>query len=341
VRLLAGVPKECFNEVMPGSIARNFHQGSRSEQLADYLFSAWGTVTPVRMSDDYGVDLYCTLTKLFGQRAMATDYYEVQVKSTDDPWCFADKESVEWLIKYPQPLFLARVDKKKGVIHVYHTMPRFFLAALAYVPDRLELRPEERDDGHFVEWKDGTAFSLSAPILRVTIADLLDDTRMEELRTVFTEWVRLDRDNCDLVRHGILRFRMPGSYGVNELPNLSVGEAGIRLPELPQIQRGIVATAEATECIGGQLGQRGDRYAALAAALFVDHLQQTYPDAFRGHIHWYHRLPADLGNIVCEGLNSALNAPHYRYAGIDAVAEALRSDPRVSEFLKTSKDSKR
>jgi hypothetical protein len=322
---------------MPGSIAPNFHQGSRSELLANYVFSAWGTVTPVRMSDDYGVDLYCTLTKLFGRRAMATDYYEVQVKSTDDPWCFADSESVDWLIRYPQPLFLARVDKKNGVVHVYHTMPRFFLAALGYLPYRLELRPEDRDDGHFVEWKNGTDFSLSAPILRVTIADLLDDARMEERRTVFAEWVRLDRDNCDLVRHGVLRFRMPGSYEVNKVPNLSIGEVGISLPELPQIQRGIVATAEAAECVGGQLGQRGDRYGALAAALFVDHLQQTYPDAFQSHIHWNQRLPADLGKIVCEGLNSTLNAPPYRCAGIDAVAEALRNDSLVSEFLKTKK----
>jgi hypothetical protein len=319
---------------MPGSIAPNLHQGSRSELLADYLFSTWGTVTPTRRSDDYGVDLYCTLTKLFGQRAMVTDYYEVQVKSTDDPWCFPGEESVEWLIKYPQPMFLARVDKKNGIIEVYHTMPRFLLAALACVPDRLELTPEDRDDGHFVEWKDGTSFSLSAPILRVTIADLLDDTRMKDLRTVFTEWIRLDRDNCDLVRHGILRFRMPDLYEVNKVPSLSIGEIGIALPELWQINRGIVATAEATECIGGQLGRRGDRYAALAAALFVDHVQQEYPDAFRGHIHWGHRLPADLGKIVCEGLNSALNgAPHYRYAGIDNVAEALQSNSQVTEFL--------
>ena len=33
---------------MPGAIAPNLHEGSRSEILADYLFSTWGTVTPVR-----------------------------------------------------------------------------------------------------------------------------------------------------------------------------------------------------------------------------------------------------------------------------------------------------
>jgi hypothetical protein len=38
---------------MPGAIARNPHEGSRSEVLADYLFSSWGTVSPVRRQDDH------------------------------------------------------------------------------------------------------------------------------------------------------------------------------------------------------------------------------------------------------------------------------------------------
>ena len=33
---------------MTGAYAPNPHEGSRSEILADYLFSSWGTVTPVR-----------------------------------------------------------------------------------------------------------------------------------------------------------------------------------------------------------------------------------------------------------------------------------------------------
>ncbi len=67
---------------MMGSVAANFHEGSRSETIADYLLSSWGTVTPVRRQDDHGLDLYCTLTERIGQRALVTDYYSVQVKST-------------------------------------------------------------------------------------------------------------------------------------------------------------------------------------------------------------------------------------------------------------------
>jgi len=70
---------------MPGAFAANLHEGSRSEILADYLFSTWGTVTPVRLQDDYGVDLYCTLSDRVGHRAVVSDYFLVQVKSTTDP----------------------------------------------------------------------------------------------------------------------------------------------------------------------------------------------------------------------------------------------------------------
>ena len=63
---------------MSGSIASNFHEGSRSEILADYLFSGWGTITPVRRQDDHGIDLYGGLAERKGQRSIITDYYVEQ-----------------------------------------------------------------------------------------------------------------------------------------------------------------------------------------------------------------------------------------------------------------------
>jgi hypothetical protein len=64
-----------------GAVAAGFHEGSRSEILADYLFSAWGTVTPARRQSDYGLDLYCTLTERVGQLARVREYFSVQAKS--------------------------------------------------------------------------------------------------------------------------------------------------------------------------------------------------------------------------------------------------------------------
>jgi hypothetical protein len=163
---------------MTGAYAPNPHEGSRSEILADYLFSSWGTVTPVRRQDDYGIDLYCTLSDRIGQRAVVRDYFVVQVKSGTDRWIFEHEESVRWLVEYPNPLFLACVDKKNLSVSVYLVMPRFHVWALGKLPVRLELKPEGRDDGKSVPWENGESFSLSAPIIRATIADLSDRDKM-------------------------------------------------------------------------------------------------------------------------------------------------------------------
>ena len=110
---------------MPLSYTLNFKEGSRSEILADYLFSQWGAVTPVRRQDDFGIDLYCTLFDKIGQLAVVRDYFSVQVKSDLGPWVFGGEEQVRWLVEYPSPSFLACVDKKKGSVAVYQLMPRF------------------------------------------------------------------------------------------------------------------------------------------------------------------------------------------------------------------------
>jgi hypothetical protein len=325
--------------VMAGSVAANFHEGSRSELLADYLFSTWGTVTPVRRQDDYGVDLYCTLTARSGQRAVVTGHYAVQVKSTTDPWVLNDEQSVRWLIEHPTPLFLACVDKAAGVLQLYHLMSRFYVWAMGTLPARLELRPEDVQDGGFVSWQHGEggeSFSLSAPILRATIADLVNGAALDTFREVLACWVQFDRENCDLVRQGLLRFRMPHTYRVNEVPKGGLVEQGLSTPEQGFLRRGILASAEGAECVGGQLGRSGDRRAALFAALFVDHLQRTYPDAFVDARRWGQRLPGDLGYIVGQSLNEALSdghGPPYQYSGIDAVTEALCSNAIVKKFL--------
>src|SRR5207244_1790537 len=137
-------------------------------------------------------------------------------------------------------------------------------------------------------------------------ADLLNNHTMSRLRDVFREWVGLDGGNCDLLRNGLLRFRMPEKYEVIQSPLGWIGEMGQRSPELSQMHCGILAAAESAECIGGQLGMKGDRAAALFAGLFVNHLNQGYRSVFQGYARW-DKLPGDLGRILCDGLKRASN----------------------------------
>jgi hypothetical protein len=88
---------------MTGSLSANFHEGSRSEYLAQFVFSSFGTAIPVPRQEDTGLDIYCTLLEQVGQRAWPRAYYSVQVKSTLGEWVFDGPESVRWIIEHPLP----------------------------------------------------------------------------------------------------------------------------------------------------------------------------------------------------------------------------------------------
>lgn len=326
-----------------GSIASNLHEGSRSEILADYLFSSWGTVSPVRRQDDHGVDLSCTLVERVGRRAWVRDYYSVQVKSGTAPWVFESQESVRWLVEHPVPLFLCAVDKAAGRVRVYHVMPRFCVWALGRLPTRLELVPESTTSGKFVEWHAGDVYSLSAPIIEANLDALIDEAQMLALGEVLSAWVQADRENCDLVRQGLLRFRMPTPYVTNEIPRRGLGEMGLSSPDKEFLVRGLARLAEAVQCIGGQRGQAGERRLALYAALFLDLIQKEHPDVFVTNPSFQHRVPGQLGHIVLQGLNEALEeldgpgADSYQYRGLDKVEELIAQLTLVRRFVEPPK----
>jgi Domain of unknown function (DUF4365) len=322
---------------MTGATAASFHEGSRSEILADYLFSAWGTVTPARRQSDYGLDLYCTLTERVGQRARVQEYFSVQVKSSDGAlWVFNDAASVKWLVDHPLPLFLCTVNKKQGVVRVYHTVPRFQIWALGALPDRVRLIPDDDGNGTFDPCAELPICSLSAPILQVNLQDLTDDVRMNQLRSVFAYWVRLDRDNCELVRAGLLRLRRPQSYETNKLPSTDT-QLELLYTDSHILNRGLFRLAEALDCIGGQLAHptRGNYAFSLDAALLLDRIQKEFPGVFEGNHFWQTRVPGLLNMFVVTRLRQAYGTG-YHYSGLDAVEKALDNIPLVKKYLEGS-----
>jgi hypothetical protein len=314
---------------MAGSVATNLHQGSRSELLADYLFSGWGPITPVRRQDDYGLDLFGGLAEQEGKRSVVKDYYVVQVKSTPEPWDFPDQESVKWLVEYPLPIFLSCVDKKKGVLSIYHVTPRF-CCAIGALPKSLVLVPEDVDEGECTQWTGGERYSLSAPILRVCLGDFLDVDRLSDLRGVFRHWVRVDRANVELRSRGLLRFRMPGTYSVNSLPSNDWVEYGNAHPDNESLARAVSTLTEVVECVGGQLGRRGDQRAMLLAALLLDQLQGRGKEGTTGKLT---RLSGELSISVSDRLNQLTGLTGYRHAGLDALASGFDTLPLVARFL--------
>ena len=142
------------NEPQTGSYAPNAREGARSEYLAHYVFSRFGTSLPVLRQEDHGLDLHCTLSERKGRRAWPVAYYSVQVKSTNRPVVYSSRESVEWLVGYPSALLLCVVDKKKAQIRVFQTMARFGAAVNIQLPERLRLvLSTPAGEGHTMGWR--------------------------------------------------------------------------------------------------------------------------------------------------------------------------------------------
>ncbi len=198
------------------------------------------------------------------------------------------------------------------------------------LPDSLELVPGEDEAGTF----DGSLEKTSAPILNLKWSDLIDGEMMLRMREVFAYWVQMDRDNCDLVRQSLLRFRTTTKYRSNEIPKKDLFELGLAWAEPQHLKRSIQCLAEQVECIGGQLGRRGERLVALEAALLLDQLQRSHAEAFENDIRFRHRLPGLLGMIVNNGINEALGSPSHLYAGVEAAERVLTNDPVIQKYLR-------
>jgi hypothetical protein len=63
--------------------------------------------------------------------------------------------------------------------------------------------------------KRGTTFSLSAPILKAPVQDLLDDNFHRNAWEVLRWWISIDLDNLQRIGAGLYTFKMPYEYSTN------------------------------------------------------------------------------------------------------------------------------
>jgi hypothetical protein len=203
----------------PGSIPTNIHEGSRSEYLAQYVFTAFGTASAVEHQEDHGIDLYCTLMDRVGHSSWPRAYYTVQVKSTHDAWEFEGAESVNWLLNHPLPLFLCVVSKKDARLQVFTTLARFSVAFPAQLPRIVRLRPGPLEEGSTViQSGDAWEVPLRHAILNATIEELLTDDCRSLWHSVLMDWAKLDEQAIRKHRNGILSATWP-TYETNTRPS--------------------------------------------------------------------------------------------------------------------------
>ena len=259
---------------MAGSIAANLHEGSRSEYLAQFVFSSFGTAIPVPHQEDTGLDIYCTLLERDGQRAWPRAYYSVQVKSTTEPWVFNGPESVRWIIEHPLPIFLCIVQKPEATIRVYHTTPRFAVWALPTHPNRLELIPGTETKARTVDWVTGDTFKLEAPILSFTIQEVLDRDFSIQVAEVLKFWIDYDVENLFRIKCGIHHFRVPANYETNTTRFTAWTGQGGRFRE----ESLLLAQSRLKELLGVIATHYYHKKDMVSAAIYAMALRQLAPD---------------------------------------------------------------
>lgn len=241
-------------ETFTGCTSANFHEAARSEYLAHYVFSSFGTSVPVPRQEDTGIDLICTLGERDGQRLWPIASYCVQVKSNYSPWVFADTRSIEWFVKNPLPIFLCVVDKKKATINIYQTNPRFHVWVDGCNLERLEVIPVENSNGEVqiydsYEEQDHNKqkYSLSAPIACFEISRILDESFHSNIRKLLKVWVESDRENIFRIQSNLPKLSTPIHYTTNEPRvegNLQIWRSSVSKSEHDEVLKSFVETAK-------------------------------------------------------------------------------------------------
>lgn len=274
-----------------------FHEGSRSEYLAQYVFSSFGTASAIPHQEDHGFDLYCTLAQEAGRVAWADKPYSVQVKSDGKPWAFKNRESVEWFVRHPLPLFLCVVDKENLRLKVFQTGPKYYYWALNLaLPDQLSLHPDmDADEGKCSFWHESANASLGAAIADFTLEQLKDDDFFRRIRAVLDGWLDVEYANLFQITAGVRLWTSPDVYKTNTPIAEYAKGTGYQSGPVDSLDQLKGPLAQMRHGVGWVLEQSlrlGDSRGALRAALFLHHFcpDRPYtPSYVSTFSHWLNR----------------------------------------------------
>jgi len=203
---------------MPGQLAANAHEGSRSEYLALYAFSALGTAVHAPHQEDSGVDLYATLGQRMGRLLAVEHYFLVQVKSTKDAIRFDSPEKVRWLLSHQYPFLLCVVDKSTTQIEVFQTLELTGLATkhgIQSITLSFENPPVASPQFQARSNDQQQTLFVGAPILRFGINETGAAQWRQSASQVLESWVALDQENILSRAAGFPLYRHPESYQTN------------------------------------------------------------------------------------------------------------------------------
>jgi hypothetical protein len=214
------------------------------------------------------------------------------VKSNPKPWTFPNKRSVKWLMENPMPVFLCVVNKAALKLQLYHTCPRFHIWSLPVRPDKLELIPGTEGKGECVKFEGGTSYSLSAPILALTINDIHNENSRKKVKDVLKFWIGIEEQNLRRVKNKILQFSMPDKYETNAKPGPAVIRYWSVNPSAKDRKQAISSLEPQLTWVAQILWNSGDMRGAVRALLL--------------HRHWFGDLNLSAASAL-RSIHHALN----------------------------------
>jgi len=191
-----------------GVTARNTRQGFRSEYIAKYIFSAFGTAVEVTSENDIGLDLLCNLTYDQDKLIVYKSTYGIQVKSSGATFKYSGKLATSWLSKMEFPLLLVEIDKEQSTVKVYSTwnLNRFILGLHtddeSNYPEEVIFDTTSTDVLIEPDCSNGIV-PVGRAILDFKFQDIDDSVTCNNLYSVLSEWLEIDDKNYAMRRDGV------------------------------------------------------------------------------------------------------------------------------------------
>jgi hypothetical protein len=219
--------------------------------------------------EDIGFDFFCSLISQESGFLKAGPVFAVQAKSSPDPIHYRKPHEIEWLRSLENPLLLCVADRKGLAMDVYSTW-NAMCGPLANGPHPITLLPGVARDSWpgVMHRDDGTQqIYLGSPIVRVTDADIFDDSRIGEIASVISEWVAFDRTNIVNRDAGMYWVQGPLAYETGQSPFTS-GQRGTAVywhpDNLSGCSRNLARVASAIALILRDFVPEADRTPAMA-----------------------------------------------------------------------------
>lgn len=191
-----------------GVTARNTRQGFRSEYIAKYIFSAFGTAINVTSENDIGLDLLCNLTFDQNKLIVYKSSFGIQVKSKGKQFKYSGKQATTWLSKLEFPIILAEIDKPNSKIKIYSTwnvnryILGFFSDDESRFPEEILFDTTVTEDLLEPKCAEGI-IPVGKPILEFNFQDIDDAEKCNNFYNVLSEWLEIDNKNYALRRAGV------------------------------------------------------------------------------------------------------------------------------------------